>query len=115
MGASSSIVSYWDGDSWEDFVVSSTSRLISLTLTDTLQTGMSAQIRISNPSSNPLANSGGSAKGPFTGVVDDFTPIKIRDKDTNHVYFYGMAVDVEEKFDNAFGMIINIVAEDQLF
>ena len=115
MGASSSIVSYWDGDSWEDFVVSSTSRLISLTLTDTLQTGMSAQIRISNPSSNPLANSGGSAKGPFTGVVDDFTPIKIRDKDTNHVYFYGMAVDVEEKFDNALGMIINIVAEDQLF
>jgi len=115
MGASSSIVSYWDGDSWEDFVVSSTSRLISLTLTDTLQTGMSAQIRISNPSTNPLANSGGSAKGPFTGVVDDFTPIKIRDKDTNHVYFYGMAVDVEEKFDNALGMIINIVAEDQLF
>ena len=115
MGASSSIVSYWDGDSWEDFVVSSTSRLISLTLTDTLQTGMSAQIRISNPSTNPLANSGGSAKGPFTGVVDDFTPIKIRDKDTNHVYFYGLAVDVEEKFDNALGMIINIVAEDALF
>jgi len=115
MGASSSIVSYWDGDSWEDFVVSSTSRLISLNITDTLQTGMSAQIRISNPSTNPLANSGGSAKGPFTGVVDDFSPIKIRDKDTNHVYFYGMAVDVEEKFDNAFGMVINIVAEDALF
>ena len=26
-----------------------------------------------------------------------------------------MAVDVEEKFDNAFGMVINIVAEDALF
>ena len=95
MAASKSIVSYWDGDSWEDFTVSSKSRVISLSLTDTLQTGMSAQIRISNPSANPLANSGASAKGPFTGVVDDFTPIKIRDQDTNQVYFYGMAVDVE--------------------
>ena len=115
MAASKSIVSYWDGDSWEDFTVSSKSRVISLSLTDTLQTGMSAQIRISNPSANPLANSGASAKGPFTGVVDDFTPIKIRDQDTNQVYFYGMAVDVEEKYDNALGMVINIVAEDQLF
>ena len=112
---SKSIVSYWDGDSWEDFAVSGVTRLYSMVLSDSMNTPRIANIVISNHSTNPQANSGGSAKGPYTGVVGDFTPIKIRDKDSGEIYFYGAATRVRDDFSEDSGMLLRIKAEDYLF
>ena len=113
--ASKSIASYWDGDSWEDFSVSGASRVYNLVITDTLGKPRLAKITISNNSSNPQSNSAASAKGPFTGLVSDFTPIKIRDKDTGECYFYGAAIKVAEEFSVSDGMFLVIEASDYLF
>ena len=96
--ASKSIASYWDGDSWEDFAVSGVTRLYAMTISDSMNTPRIVNLVISNHSTNPQANSGGSAKGPYTGVVGDFTPIKIRDKDSGEIYFYGAATRVRDDF-----------------
>ena len=111
---SKSIVSYWDGDSWEDFAVSGVTRLYSMVISDSMNTPRIANLVISNHSTNPQANSG-SAKGPYTGVVGDFTPIKIRDKDSGEIYFYGAATRVRDDFSQDSGMLLRIKAEDYLF
>jgi len=113
--ASKSIASYWDGDSWEDFAVSGVTRLYSMTISDSMNTPRIVNLVISNHSTNPQANSGGSAKGPYTGVVGDFTPIKIRDKDSGEIYFYGAATRVRDDFSQDSGMLLRIKAEDYLF
>jgi hypothetical protein len=113
--ASKSIASYWDGDSWEDFAVSGVTRLYAMTISDSMNTPRIVNLVISNHSTNPQANSGGSAKGPYTGVVGDFTPIKIRDKDSGEIYFYGAATRVRDDFSEDSGMLLRIKAEDYLF
>ena len=113
--ASKSIVSYWDGDSWEDFAVSGVSRLYDLSILDTLGAPRRAVATIVNNSANPQSNSAASAKGPFTGVLGDFTPLKIRDQDTGELYFYGAVTKVEEEFSVSDGMYLIIEAQDYLF
>ena len=113
--ASKSIVSYWDGDSWEDFSVGGVSRLYDLSIVDTLGAPRRAVATIINNSSNPQSNSASSSKGPFTGVIGDFTPLKIRDQDTGELYFYGAVTGVEEEFSVSDGMHLVIEAYDYLF
>jgi hypothetical protein len=113
--ATKSMASYWDGDSWEDFSISSVSRVYNLVIVDTLGKPRAAKITISNNSSNPQSNSAASSKGPFTGLVEDFTPIKIRDTDTGECYFYGAATKVTEEFSTSDGMFLVIEATDYLF
>ena len=114
--SSKSMVSYWDGDSWEAFDDSGgNSLLFDLSIIDTIGTPRRALVSIINNSPNPQANSGASAKGPFTGVLGNFTPIKIVDKDTGELYFYGAATSVEDEFSISDGMFLIIEAFDYLF
>ena len=109
------MTSYWNGSAWADFVSPSTddSATLSTTITDSLGKPKKAMIRISNQSVNPFANSG-SSKGPYTGVIGDFTPIKMRDGDTNEVIFYGFAEKTAETYQQGLGMVIDIDAVDHL-
>ena len=75
--ASKQMVSYWNGSAWVDFSTSSNSDLINFSYAEVLGSPTAIQLRISNPSSDPFANSGSSSKGPYSGVIIDFTPIKI--------------------------------------
>ena len=113
--ASKQIVSYWNGSAWVDFTTSSNSDLINMSYTEALGTPTAIHLRISNPSSDPFANSGASSKGPYTGVITDFMPIKVRDSDSGHLIFYGAATDVNEIYDDTFGMVLDVNAEDYLF
>ena len=114
--ATKSMVSYWDGDSWEDFDDSSgVSQLFDLSIVDTVGTSRRAVATIINNSSNPQANSGASAKGPFTGVLGNFTPIKIRDISSGEIYFYGATTSVEDEFSVSDGMYLVVEAVDYLF
>jgi len=109
------MTSYWNGSAWADFVSPSTSvsATLSTSINDSLGQPKKAQIRISNQSDNPFANSG-SSKGPYTGVIGDFTPIKMRDGDTNEVIFYGFAEKTAETYQQGTGMVIDIDAVDHL-
>ena len=113
--ASKQIGSYWNGSAWVDFTTSGNSDLINMSYTEALGTPTAIHLRFSNPSSNPFANSGASSKGPYTGVITDFMPIKVRDSDSGHLIFYGAATNVNEIFDDTFGMVLDINAEDYLF
>ena len=111
-----SMVSYWDGDSWEDFDdASGNSQLFDLSIVDTIGASRRAVATIINNSSNPQANSGASAKGPFTGVLGNFTPLKIRDKDSGEIYFYGITTSSEDEFSVSDGMYLVIEAVDYLY
>jgi len=114
--ATKSMVSYWDGDSWEDFDdASGNSQLFDLSIVDTIGASRRAVATIINNSSNPQANSGASAKGPFTGVLGNFTPLKIRDKDSGEIYFYGVTTSSEDEFSVSDGMYLVIEAVDYLY
>ena len=113
--ATKSMVSYWDGDSWEDFDDSSgVSQLFDLSIVDTVGTSRRVVATIINNSPNPQANSGASAKGPFTGVLGNFTPLKIRDTSSGEIYFYGVTTSVEDEFSVSDGMYLVIEAVDYL-
>ena len=109
------MTSYWNGSAWVNFVSPSTddSATLSTTINDSLGRPKKALIRISNQSDNPFANSS-SSKGPYTGVLGDFTPIKMRDGDTNEVIFYGFAEKTDESYQQGLGMIIDVDAVDHL-
>ena len=113
--ASKQTVSYWNGSAWVDFTTNSNSDLINMSYTEALGTPTAIHLRISNPSSDPFANSGSSSKGPYTGVITDFMPIKVRDSDSGHLIFYGAATNVNEIYDDTFGMVLDVNAEDYLF
>ena len=113
--ASKQTASYWNGSAWVDFTTSSNSDLINMSYSEALGTPTAIHLRISNPSSDPFANSGASSKGPYTGVITDFMPIKVRDSDSGHLIFYGAATDVNEIYDDTFGMVLDVNAEDYLF
>jgi len=116
MPSSRAIISYWNGSAWVDMNVSgtSTTAIRGLTINDHLHAPQTAHIKISNQSSNPFSNSGSSSKGPFTGVLGDFTPIKIRDGSSYRVIFYGVVTGTTEEFDQNQGMILRVEATDYL-
>ena len=116
MPSSRAIISYWNGSAWVDMNISgtSTTAIRGLTINDHLHAPQTAHIKISNQSSNPFSNSGSSSKGPFTGVLGDFTPIKIRDGSSYRVIFYGVVTGTTEEFDQNQGMILRVEATDYL-
>ena len=110
------MLSYWDGDSWENVVVTGTtaSAIFSLDIIDELNLPKSAAISIFNPSSNPYSGSAGTAKGPYTGIFTDFIPVRVIDLESNVVIFYGVVYSVRENFDPQFGMLIHLECRDYL-
>ena len=62
----------------------------------------------------PLIVIPASAKGPFTGVLGNFTPLKIRDTSSGEIYFYGVTTSVEDEFSVSDGMYLVIEAVDYL-
>jgi len=110
------MLSYWDGDSWENVVVTgtTTSAIFSLDIIDELNIPKSAAISIFNPSANPYSGSAGTAKGPYTGVFTDFIPVRVIDLESNVVIFYGVVYSIRENFDPQFGMLIHLECRDYL-
>ena len=111
-----SIASYWNGSAWVDIFVDGTtsSAIISFDLEETVASPTLAVMRISNRSADPGNANAASAKGPFTGVLTDFMPIKVRDGDSQRVMFYGIVYSVKEVYDNSYGMVIEVQCRDYL-
>ena len=110
------MTSYWNGSAWVDMVNPSTtnSASVGFSVQDIIGLPRMCQIRVQNSSSTPFSNSGSTSKGPFTGLLGDFMPIKVTDTDTNDILFYGLIKDVVESYANDFGQVIDIVGEDYL-
>ena len=83
-------------------------------LIDSLHSPLMLKVIINNTSSHPFSNSGGTAKGPHTGKLGDFTHIKLRDGDTHYVYFYGVAYSVDDSYRVGIGQILSITGYDFL-
>ena len=110
------MLSYWDGDSWENVVMSGTSisAIFSLDIVDELNLPSAAVISIFNNSTNPYSGSASSAKGPYTGVFTDFMPVRIIDLESNVVTFYGVVYTLRESYDSKYGMLIHLECRDHL-
>ncbi len=110
------MTSYWNGSAWVDMVNPSatSSATVSFSVRDEIGLPRMMNARVQNSSGNPYGNSGSSAKGPFTGLLGDFMPIKVTDTDTNDILFYGLIKDVVESYAHDFGQVIDIIGEDYL-
>ena len=110
------IASYWNGSAWVDIVNAGTTEnaVISLEYDDTIVSPTLVSIRISNKSTNPLSGNASTARGQFTNVfaTTDFLPIKIRDSESQLIFFYGVAYDVKEVWDGAMGMVLDVLCYD---
>jgi len=83
-------------------------------LIDSLHSPLMLKAIINNASSHPFSNSGGTSKGPHTGLIGDFKHIKLRDGDTHHIYFYGVAYSVDDSFKIGMGQVLEITGYDFL-
>ena len=90
------------------------SAVISFDLEETVASPTLAVMRVSNRSADPGNANAASSKGPFTGVLTDFMPVKVRDGDSQRVMFYGIVYSVKEVYDNSYGMVIEVQCRDYL-
>ena len=116
MPSTRAIISYWNGSAWIDMNITgtSTSAIRGLTIEDHLHAPQQAFIKIANQASNPFSNTGANSKGPFTGVLGDFTPIKIKEGSSNRIIFYGIVTGLSEEYDQNQGMVLQVQATDYL-
>ena len=116
MPAARAIISYWNGSTWVDMNITgtSTSAIRGLTIDDHLHAPQKAFIKIANQASNPFSNTGAASQGPFTGVLGDFTPIKIKEGLTNRIIFYGIVTSITDEYDARQGMVLQVEATDYL-
>ena len=111
---------------WQDFIApgydssgvyataKNTSAVVHLTLSESQGSPKQLHVRLLNNSGNNLSGAGGASQGPYTATFKEFTPVKLRDADTNEVMFYAVAHDIKESFDFAVGMILEVVCFDYL-
>jgi len=83
-------------------------------LRDVLHSPQMLKIVVNNSSGHPFSNSAGTAKGPHTDKLSDFTHIKLRDGDTHYIYFYGIAYSVDDSFKFSMGQVLEITGFDFL-
>tara|TARA_Y100001951_G_scaffold22009_1_gene16974 strand:+ start:5619 stop:9830 length:4212 start_codon:yes stop_codon:yes gene_type:complete len=110
------IGSYWDGDSWEDILDSGSSKsaIMSLKLTESIGTPSTLFMRLNNSSTTPFSGASGQSDGPWTGIFTDFMPIRLRDGETNQIYFYGVVYKTAETYEDRTGMVLEISCTDYL-
>ena len=116
MSSAASMLSYWDGDSWENVIQTNTttSAIHSLSIIDEISTPKAAIIQILNTSPNIFSGSGANSKGPYTGVFTNFMPVRIIDDESKDIIFYGVVYGVKESLDETFGMMITLTCRDYL-
>ena len=101
---------------WVDIVHSGTtnSALISLEFVDVLGTPTIALVRIQNRPVDSSAANAGTEPGQFTGVFTDFMKIRIKDAETQLVYFYGVVFSLTETYEPQWGMVLDLDCRDYL-
>ena len=111
---------------WQDFIIpgynssgvydatKNASAVFYLELSETQGTPKQLQIRLLNNSGNSLSGSSGASQGPYTATLQTFTPVKLRNGDTNEIMFYGVTYDIKENYETGSGMILEIVCYDYL-
>jgi hypothetical protein len=113
--ARGTMLAYWDGDSWENVVSTGTiSAVYSLDIVHEINLPKVAFVSIINKTTNPYSGSAGSAKGAYTGVFTDFMPVRLTSLETNDIMLYGVVYQVKEKFDERYGMVIELECRDFL-
>lgn len=95
MSLAASMLSYWDGDSWENVIQTNTttSAIHSLSIIDEISTPKAAIIQILNTSPNIFSGSGANSKGPYTGVFTNFMPVRIIDDESKDIIFTGLFME----------------------
>ena len=99
------------------YVYSTTSNtsLISLEIEDRLHEPRTARLLIKNRPARPFSDDATiqGTQGPWSNTVSEFTKIKIRDGETNAIYFYGLIYDVQDFMDKD-GGILSLTCHDHL-
>ena len=101
---------------WQNVVVPGTteSALLNLEIDDNLGSNRYARIIIQNVSTSPFGGSGGAAQGAYTPVFKAYTPIRVRDGESNHILFYGIIYNVKEIYTVNIGMTIELICYDHI-
>jgi len=99
------------------YVYSTTSNtsLLSLEIEDRLHEPRTARILIKNRPARPFSDDATiqGTQGPWSNTITEFTKIKVRDGETNDIYFYGFVYDVQDFMDKD-GGILSLTCHDQL-
>jgi hypothetical protein len=112
----------WTGSSYDYYNASSgdtdtthPSACVNFRMVDTLYTPMKATIRIKNQAAKPMAGSPGSAgsQGPWTDKVPIYSKIRVKDGQSDQVYFYGLVYDIQDNI-NAQRGSLTLVCYDML-
>ena len=83
------------------------SALVGFTLRDEIGTPEQALLRIRNRPARPMLGNPAlaGAQGPFSGKISEFTKIRVKDTQTNQVYFYGVVYDVIDTIETQGGFL----------
>ena len=110
MAGKSALASYWNGSAWVDIVHPGTSNsaIIGLTFSDVMGTPTIAVLRIQNKA----ATAGGT--GAFSTTFTDFMKIRIKDNESQLIYFYGVVYSLTESYDATWGMVLDLQCRDYL-
>jgi len=116
MALKRSLASYWNGSAWVEIeTADGGSAIVSASMIDIINTPTALFLRIINASPSPLdASVAAVRKGPFTGIFTDFMPIRLRDSESNLVWFYGVVYNTKELYEHGLGMVIDLECRDYL-
>lgn len=113
--ASKSQLEYWNGSAW---VVAQTpannNALVRLEIKEKMGSQRIMMARMVNRSAHAFSGTLEDAKGKLSDVFTDFMPVRVRDADNFVVLFAGRVTKTEENYDQSFGTIIEVTAEDAL-
>jgi len=110
MAGKNALASYWSGSAWVDIVHPGTSNsaIIGLDFSDVMGTPTIAVLRIQNKSATA------SGTGAFSTTFTDFMKIRIKDNESQLIYFYGVVYSLTESYDATWGMVLDLQCRDYL-
>ena len=115
MPVTKSQLDYWNGSAWVTAETpADNNALISFSTEEKMGQPMACSIKVSNKFNNPFSATQSDFKGKLSGVFTDFQRIRVIDSGTRVVLFYGRIYKTVEKYDLAFGNVIDIEALDAL-
>lgn len=115
MASPRSLLYYWDGSKWAAiFTADNHNAVIGVIIDDTLGNPRTAEITVSNRTPRPASSNAVYYKGPHTDKFSLFTPILLRDSETNQIIFMGHVYNADNSYTLDSGDVLKIKATDAL-
>tara|TARA_R110002020_G_scaffold191477_1_gene391300 strand:- start:68 stop:2347 length:2280 start_codon:yes stop_codon:yes gene_type:complete len=115
MAKAKSNFEYWNGSAWVKAVTpASNSALLDLTMTEKMGQPVGLEARILNRAPNAFSADAAKYAGNLSGVFTDFQRVRVIEKDTYVILFYGRIYSIEEKHDFQYGNVILLECFDAM-